>query len=440
MPDAEELVFEDLIRGEVKFDTSMVDDKVLLKNDGMPTYHLAVVVDDFLMKITHAFRGEEWLPSAPVHILVWKNLFGLDQMPKWAHLPLILKPDGNGKLSKRDGDRLGFPVFAMDWTDPNTNETTIGFKERGFLPEAFVNLLAMLGWNDGTDQEIFSLPTLIEKFSLERVHKGGAKFDYEKAKELHKEISSKAQISKDGLTDLYARQLSKDENGNDIYLGKNADGSENPKFKGSYVSRSYNRGLATGLPEGDPHIIPEGSSLNSLTSGDDTPEMFLLRKDNVPYIRFNNQSKTMFKGTSTTKPNIVVAKHFGEALWNIFEKSSASPIMSGQDVIITSSLRSLQDQEDIKDTNDNASGAINNSNHFLGEAIDISLKSNSGLSFGDWCQSEEGLTTLKANKTRVVVHGNPEHIHVEYNSSNPGWKCEKSIMDKYASRNWKSEL
>jgi glutamyl-tRNA synthetase len=187
MPDNEELVFEDLIRGEVKFDTSMVDDKVLLKADGMPTYHLAVVVDDFLMKITHAFRGEEWLPSAPVHILVWKNLFGLDQMPKWAHLPLILKPDGNGKLSKRDGDRLGFPVFAMDWTDPNTKESTIGFKERGFLPEAFVNLLAMLGWNDGTDQELFSLPNLIEKFSLDRVHKGGAKFDYEKAKWFNQE-------------------------------------------------------------------------------------------------------------------------------------------------------------------------------------------------------------------------------------------------------------
>jgi glutamyl-tRNA synthetase len=187
MPDSEELVFEDLIRGEVKFDTSMVDDKVLLKADEMPTYHLAVVVDDFLMKITHAFRGEEWLPSAPVHILVWKNLFGLDQMPQWAHLPLILKPDGNGKLSKRDGDRLGFPVFAMDWTDPNTKESTIGFKERGFLPAAFVNLLAMLGWNDGTDQELFSLDTLIEKFSLDRVHKGGAKFDYEKAKWFNQE-------------------------------------------------------------------------------------------------------------------------------------------------------------------------------------------------------------------------------------------------------------
>ncbi len=182
MPLNEEIKFADMIRGEVSFHSSLVDDKVLLKADGMPTYHLAVVVDDHLMKISHAFRGEEWLPSAPVHILLWKYLFGLENMPEWAHLPLILKPDGNGKLSKRDGDRLGFPVFAMDWTDPKTNEKATGFKERGFLPEAFVNMLAMLGWNDGTEQEIFSLDELIEKFSLERVHKSGAKFDYEKAK------------------------------------------------------------------------------------------------------------------------------------------------------------------------------------------------------------------------------------------------------------------
>ena len=187
IPDNETIVFTDEIRGEVSFDSEAVDDKVLLKADGMPTYHLAVVVDDHLMEITHAFRGEEWLPSAPVHILLWKYLFGLDKMPKWAHLPLILKPDGNGKLSKRDGDRLGFPVFAMDWTDPNTNEKTIGFKERGFVPEAFVNLLAMLGWNDGTDKEIFTLDELIASFSLDRVHKGGAKFDYEKAKWFNQE-------------------------------------------------------------------------------------------------------------------------------------------------------------------------------------------------------------------------------------------------------------
>ena len=174
--------FTDMIRGHIDFDTNTIDDKVLLKADGMPTYHLAVVVDDYLMKISHAFRGEEWLPSAPVHILLWKYLFGLNNMPQWAHLPLILKPDGNGKLSKRDGDRLGFPVYAMDWQDPTTKHLTKGFNEIGFLPEAFINLLAVLGWNDGTEQEVFTMEELIEKFSIEKVHKGGAKFDFEKAK------------------------------------------------------------------------------------------------------------------------------------------------------------------------------------------------------------------------------------------------------------------
>lgn len=182
MPELEQVQFTDMIRGEVSFQTNTVDDKVLLKNDGMPTYHLAVVVDDHAMEITHAFRGEEWLPSAPVHILLWKYLGWIDQMPQWAHLPLILKPDGHGKLSKRDGDRLGFPVFAMNWTDPRTQDFTEGFRERGFLPEAFVNMLAMLGWNDGSGQEIFTMPELIERFTLDRVHKGGAKFDFEKAK------------------------------------------------------------------------------------------------------------------------------------------------------------------------------------------------------------------------------------------------------------------
>lgn len=180
MPEGETVSFTDMIRGEVSFDTSLVDDKVLLKADGMPTYHLAVVVDDHLMEITHAFRGEEWLPSAPVHVLLWKYLFGIDKMPQWAHLPLILGP--NGKLSKRDGAKFGFPVFAMNWRDPKTNELTEGFKEKGFLPEAFINLLALLGWNDGTEQEVFSKEELVEKFSMERVHSGGAKFDYEKAK------------------------------------------------------------------------------------------------------------------------------------------------------------------------------------------------------------------------------------------------------------------
>lgn len=182
MPENESVSFQDMIRGEVSFQTSNVDDKVLLKADGMPTYHLAVVVDDYLMKITHAFRGEEWLPSAPVHLLLWDYLGWKDSMPQWAHLPLILKPDGNGKLSKRDGDRLGFPVYAMNWTDPQLQTTTEGFRERGFLPEAFINMLALIGWNDGTGQELFTLSELIEKFSISRVHKGGAKFDFEKAK------------------------------------------------------------------------------------------------------------------------------------------------------------------------------------------------------------------------------------------------------------------
>lgn len=182
MPENEIITFQDLIRGEISNESALVDDKVLLKADGMPTYHLAVVVDDYAMKITHAFRGEEWLPSAPVHIKLWQYLGWEDAMPEWAHLPLILKPEGNGKLSKRDGDRLGFPVFAMDWIDPTSGDRTIGFKERGFLPEAFVNMLALLGWHSGKEQELFSLDELIQEFSIERVHKGGARFDFEKAK------------------------------------------------------------------------------------------------------------------------------------------------------------------------------------------------------------------------------------------------------------------
>ncbi|MGJ1364804.1 glutamate--tRNA ligase [Sphingobacterium spiritivorum] len=182
MPQDETVSFEDMIRGRVSFETGLVDDKVLLKADGMPTYHLAVVVDDKAMEISHIFRGEEWLPSAPVHILLWEYLGWAAEMPQWAHLPLILKPDGNGKLSKRDGDRLGFPVYAMNWTDPKTGDLTKGFRELGFLPEAFVNMLGVLGWNDGTEQELFSLEELIEKFSVSRVSKAGAKFDFEKAK------------------------------------------------------------------------------------------------------------------------------------------------------------------------------------------------------------------------------------------------------------------
>jgi len=195
--------FEDMIRGRVAFETSLVDDKVLLKADGMPTYHLAVVVDDKAMEISHIFRGEEWLPSAPVHVLLWEYLGWLDTMPQWAHLPLILKPDGNGKLSKRDGDRLGFPVYAMNWADPKSGEVTKGFRELGFLPQAFVNMLGVLGWNDGTEQELFSLEQLIQNFSVERINKSGAKFDFEKAKWFNQEWI-KGSSNQDLLADIEA--------------------------------------------------------------------------------------------------------------------------------------------------------------------------------------------------------------------------------------------
>ena len=207
MPEDEVVSFEDMIRGRVSFETKLIDDKVLLKADGMPTYHLAVVVDDKAMEISHIFRGEEWLPSAPVHLLLWEYLGWKDQMPQWAHLPLILKPDGNGKLSKRDGDRLGFPVYAMNWTDPKTGDLTKGFRELGFLPEAFVNMLAVLGWNDGTDQELFSIDELISKFSVERISKSGAKFDFEKAKWFNHEWIKK--IDNEDLMPYIKKDLAK---------------------------------------------------------------------------------------------------------------------------------------------------------------------------------------------------------------------------------------
>ncbi|MCX6271803.1 MAG: glutamate--tRNA ligase [Bacteroidetes bacterium] len=172
----------DIIRGDVSVHTNILDDKVLFKSDGMPTYHLANVVDDHLMKITHVIRGEEWLPSAPMHVLLYRYLGWEDTMPQFAHLPLLLKPDGNGKLSKRDGDRLGFPVFPLKWTDPASGEVSSGYREAGYLPEAFINFLAMLGWNPGVEQELFNFGELASIFSLERVHKAGAKFDFEKAK------------------------------------------------------------------------------------------------------------------------------------------------------------------------------------------------------------------------------------------------------------------
>ena len=180
-PRKEEVRLEDRIRGWVMVQSSTLDDKVLMKSDGMPTYHLANVVDDYLMKITHVIRGEEWLPSAPVHVLLYRYLGWEDSMPQFAHLPLLLNPDGNGKLSKRSGDRFGFPVYPLDWTDPASGETSPGFLEAGYLPEAVVNFLALLGWNPGSEQELFALDELVKTFSLERINKAGAKFDIEKA-------------------------------------------------------------------------------------------------------------------------------------------------------------------------------------------------------------------------------------------------------------------
>ena len=177
-PVNEILHLHDIIRGDVKFDTNLLDDKVLFKSDGMPTYHLANIVDDHLMETSHVIRGEEWLPSLPLHVLLYQA-FGWEA-PEFAHLPLILKPVGNGKLSKRDGDKLGFPVFPLQWT--TAEGTSKGYKEAGFFPEAVINFLALLGWNDGTEQEIFSLEELVQKFDLKRIHKAGAKFDPEKNK------------------------------------------------------------------------------------------------------------------------------------------------------------------------------------------------------------------------------------------------------------------
>ncbi len=182
IPRKEEIRVTDMIRGNVLVHSSQMDDKVLFKSDGMPTYHLANVVDDYLMKITHVIRGEEWLPSAPLHVLLYRYLGWEEVMPQFAHLPLLLKPDGNGKLSKRDGDRLGFPVFPLEWKDPFSGEISSGYREKGYFPEAFINMLALLGWNPGTNQEIFSMTELIEAFSVDRISKSGAKFDANKTK------------------------------------------------------------------------------------------------------------------------------------------------------------------------------------------------------------------------------------------------------------------
>ena len=176
-----DVVVNDLIRGEVKINSSIIDDKVLYKSaDDLPTYHLANIVDDHLMEVSHVIRGEEWLPSAPLHVLLYEALGWKDSMPAFVHLPLLLKPVGNGKLSKRDGDKLGFPVFPLEWHDPKSGEVSSGYREKGYLPEAVVNFIALLGWNPGDDVELLSMQDLIDKFSFEHCSRSGAKFDYQK--------------------------------------------------------------------------------------------------------------------------------------------------------------------------------------------------------------------------------------------------------------------
>lgn len=191
MPEDLDVTEEDLIRGSVTFNTRELDDKVLFKSDGMPTYHLANVVDDHLMEISHVIRGEEWLPSLPLHILLYRAFGWEETRPRFSHLPLILKPQGKGKLSKRDGDKMGFPVFPLLWKDPETGEHYRGYREDGYFPEAFLNLLALLGWNPGTDQEIFTLAEMATSFSLERVVKSGSRFDPEKARWFNRQYLQK---------------------------------------------------------------------------------------------------------------------------------------------------------------------------------------------------------------------------------------------------------
>jgi glutamyl-tRNA synthetase len=207
VPAKGEVRFQDSVRDWVHVHTSSIDDKVLMKSDGMPTYHLANVVDDHIMEITHVIRGEEWLPSAPLHILLYQA-FGWTA-PQFAHLPLLLKPEGNGKLSKRDADLGGFPVFPMEWKDSQTGVISKGFKQEGYLPEATLNFLAFLGWNPGTEQELFSLAELVEAFSLERINKSGAKFDVNKAKwfnEQYLQLQAPEELAKHYLGNLPAEQ------------------------------------------------------------------------------------------------------------------------------------------------------------------------------------------------------------------------------------------
>ncbi len=207
MPENEKVTVEDIVRGKVTFNTSTLDDKVIFKSDGLPTYHLANVVDDYLMEISHVIRGEEWLPSLPLHIMLYKALGWEKHKPQYAHHSLILKPSGSGKLSKRDGDKLGFPVFPLEWKSPSTGEVSSGYREAGYFPDAVLNMLVLLGWNPGTEQEIFSVDELIQIFTLERITKAGSRFDLEKAKWFNQQYLQKKSNSE--LAELFSKELDK---------------------------------------------------------------------------------------------------------------------------------------------------------------------------------------------------------------------------------------
>ena len=204
-PENIDITVHDMIRGDVTMNSRLLDDKVLFKSDGMPTYHLANIVDDHTMEITHVIRGEEWLPSAPLHVMLYKAFGWEETMPRFAHLPLLLKPEGNGKLSKRDGDRLGFPVFPLEWHDPKSGEVSSGYREQGYLPQAVVNMLALMGWNPGTEQEIMSMEELIKLFNVEHISKNGAKLNLDKAKWFQHEYFQK--LSDEQVADLLEAQL-----------------------------------------------------------------------------------------------------------------------------------------------------------------------------------------------------------------------------------------
>lgn len=225
----------DLVRGKVVINSAILDDKVLYKSsDDLPTYHLANIVDDHLMKVTHVIRGEEWLPSAPLHVLLYRAFGWEDTMPRFVHLPLLLKPVGNGKLSKRDGDKLGFPVFALEWHDPKSGEISSGYREKGYLPEAVVNFLALLGWNPGDDSELMDMDALIEKFSFEHCSKAGAKFDYKKGIWFNHEYLMRKPDEE--LTELFKP----------ILKSKDIEG-----FSDEYISR------AIGMVKGRANLIPD---------------------------------------------------------------------------------------------------------------------------------------------------------------------------------------